>query len=60
MVPCQLNIEGGQNLAILFLYFLLRQFTDMGTGVVLVKDNSFSVDELWTFSFKAFVYSVQL
>jgi hypothetical protein len=32
----------------------------METGVVLVKDNSFSVDEMWTFFFKEFVYSVKL
>jgi hypothetical protein len=32
----------------------------MGMGVVVVKDNSFSVDGMWTFFFKVFIYSVQL
>jgi hypothetical protein len=60
MVPSPMNMAGGPKFPINFLYFLLRHFTDMGTGVVLVKDNSFSVDEMWMFFFKAFVYSVQL
>jgi hypothetical protein len=61
MVPSPVNVFlVVQNFPIQFLYFLLRHFTDMGTGVVLVKDNSFSVDEMWTFFFKAFVYLVQL
>jgi hypothetical protein len=60
MVPSPVNMAGGQNFPIQFLYFLLRHFADMETGVVLVKDKSFSVDEMWTFFFKAFVYSVQL
>jgi hypothetical protein len=60
MVPIPVNMAGGAKFPNSVPLFLLRHFTDMGTGVVLVKDNSFSVDKMWTFFFKAFVYSVQL
>jgi hypothetical protein len=60
MVPSPANMVGGPKFPNSVPFFLLRHFTDLGTGVVLVKDNSFSVDEMWTFFFKAFVYSVQL
>jgi hypothetical protein len=61
MVPSPVNMAGGPKFPnSVPLFFLLRHFTDMGTGVVLMKDNSISVEEIWTFFFKAFVYSVQL
>jgi hypothetical protein len=60
MVPSPVNMAGGPKFPNSVPLCLLRHFTDMGTGVVLVKDNSFPVDEMWTFLFKAFVYSVQL
>jgi hypothetical protein len=60
MVPSPVNMAGGPKFPNSVPLFLLRHFTDMGTGVVLVKDNYVSADETWTFFFKAFVYSVQL
>jgi hypothetical protein len=53
MVPSPVNTAGGPKFPNSVPLF-------MGTGVVLVKDNSFSVDEFWAFFFKAFVYSIQL
>jgi hypothetical protein len=60
MEQSPLNMAGGPKFHNSVPLFFLRHFADMGTGVVLVKDNSFSVDEMWTFFFKAFVYPVQL
>jgi hypothetical protein len=60
MVPSLVNMAGGPKFHNSVPLFFAASFTDMGTGVVLVKDNSFSVDEMWTFLFKAFVYLVQL
>jgi hypothetical protein len=57
MVPSPVNMVGGPKFPNSVPLFFAA---DMGTGVVLVKDNSFSVDEMWTFFFKAFVYLVQL
>jgi hypothetical protein len=54
MVPSPVNMAGDPKFPnLVHLFFLLRHFSDMGTGVVLVKDNYFSVDEMWTFFFKA-------
>jgi hypothetical protein len=60
MMASSVNMAGGPKFPNSVPLFLLRHFTDVGTGVVLVKVNSFSVDEMWTFFFKAFVYVVQL
>jgi hypothetical protein len=59
MVPSPVNMAGGPKFPSSVPLFFAASFCDMGTGVVMVKDNSFSVD-MWTFLFKAFVYSVQL
>jgi hypothetical protein len=60
MVPCPVNMAGGPKFPNSVPLFFAASFCDMGTGSVLVKDNFVSVDEMWTFCFKAFVYSVQL
>jgi hypothetical protein len=60
MVPSPVNMAGGPKFPNSVPLFFAASFCDMGTDVVLVKDNSFSVDEAWKFFFKAFVYSVQL
>jgi hypothetical protein len=60
MVPSPVNMVGGPKLPNSVPLFVAASFCDMGTGVVLVKDNYFSVDEMWAFFFKTFVYSVQL
>jgi hypothetical protein len=59
MVPSPVNMAGDPKFPNSVPLFFAASFCDMGTGVVLVKDSSFSV-EMWTFFFKAFVYSVQL
>jgi hypothetical protein len=59
MVPSPVNMAGGPKFPNSVPLFFAASFY-MGTGVILVKDNSFSVDEMWTFFFEAFVYPVQL
>jgi hypothetical protein len=60
MVPSPVNMADDPKFPNSVPLFFLCHFTDRGTGVVLVKDNSFSADEMWTFFFKAYIYLVQL
>jgi hypothetical protein len=60
MVPSPVNMAGGPKFPNLVPLFFAVSFYWHGDGRCLVKDNSFSVDEMWTFFFKAFVYSVRL
>jgi hypothetical protein len=55
-----MNMADGPKFPNSVTLFFAASFCDMGTGVVLVKDNYYSVDEMWAFFFKAFVYSAQL
>jgi hypothetical protein len=58
MVPSPVNMAGGQKFPNLVRLFFAASF--YWHGVVLMKENSFSVDEIWTIFLTAFVYSVQL
>jgi hypothetical protein len=60
MVPSPMSMAGGPKFPNSVPLFFPASFCDTGTGIVLVEDNSFSVDEMWTLFFKAFIYSVQL